>query len=137
MEPPAHIAPEAQARPSAGSRSLTVAGDKTPDKAVTDGDTASSPPPATAELIESARTLARSVAHEQGKSRQPGDALRERPFLPELDRALAKHSAGETRLANGLIRVTTASGTTYCLQPPPDFARGGPADMLSVPTTCP
>lgn len=135
-EPLAHIAPEAQGRPSASSRSVTVAGDKAPDKAVIDGDTASSPP-ATAELIENARTLARSMAREQEKSRQPGDALRERPFLPELDRALAKHSAGETRLANGLIRVTTASGTTYCLQPLPDFSRGGPADMLSVPTTCP
>lgn len=88
------------------------------------------------ELIESAREIVhkmvRESAHREGSRVQD-----ERSFQPELDRALKKTGAGEVRMAGGLIRVTTPSGRVYCMQAPPDFARGGLADVTSVPTNCP
>lgn len=90
-----------------------------------------------ADLIESAGKIARNVARAPEERQQGNGALHERPFLPKLDRALRKGNAGEMRFTNGLIKITTESGRVYCLQSPPDFARGGPVDMLSVPTNCP
>lgn len=136
-KPSARIAPGTHARVPANSRPAAVTVDKTPANADSGSDTAFASPPTAAELIESARRLARSMAHEQQRSTPADDTLREHSVLPALERALAKRPAGETRLANGLIKVTTASGATYCLQTPPELARGGPAEALAVPTTCP
>ncbi|MFA6445527.1 MAG: hypothetical protein WCV99_24595 [Sterolibacterium sp.] len=89
------------------------------------------------ELIDAARKAVRDMVRNQG-GREPRPGLEEdRPFLAALDRALRKPSPGEKRYADGLIRVTTESGKDYCLKPPPDFARGGPVELLAVPTNCP
>lgn len=48
----------------------------------------------------------------------------------------AANIAKEEVLANGIRRITTSAGTTYCLQPPPLFARDQ-ASLFNVPTTCP
>lgn len=94
-------------------------------------------PPAAVELMDSARATIREMAREQARH-QPGNAMHEdRPVLAGLDRVLRKAKAGEERLADGLIRITTESGRVYCLKPPPDFARDGPVAMLSAPTNCP
>ena len=61
----------------------------------------------------------------------------DRPILPQIDRALRHETPGERRLTNGLIRIVSTDGRVYCLQPIPDFARGGPVEMLSPPTNCP
>jgi len=121
-------------RPPASPRPLAIVDNKAIAPAA-----ASSPPPSVpaAELLESAHATARSLAREQERSLTTSGKLGERPILPELERALGKRIAGETRLANGLVKITTASGTSYCLQPPPESARGGPAPMLAVPTNCP
>lgn len=94
-------------------------------------------PRGSAELIESARESARESSRDRPGHSPRSPVPEDRPILPGLDRALRKAGAGETRHADGLIRITAASGQVYCLRPPPDFARGGPVDMLSVPTTCP
>lgn len=93
--------------------------------------------PAAAELIESARTIAREMAHEHTQGQAANAVQADRPFLPALDRALRKAEVGEERLASGLIRITTKSGRVYCLTPPPDMARDGPLAMMSTPTNCP
>lgn len=90
-----------------------------------------------AEIMASARAIGRETARaETWPSQDPG-AVEDRPILPQLDRALRRAAASERRLSNGLIRIVTAGGRVYCLQEPPDFARGGPAEMLAVPTNCP
>jgi hypothetical protein len=45
----------------------------------------------------------------------------------------------ETRLADGIVRVKTAWGTTYCLKMPPEYAyaSGGAVPGMAVPTNCP
>lgn len=96
------------------------------------------PPPRLA--IADLRTSARAIAREEPgreKSAAENGPTEVRSILPQLDRALRREPAGEHRLANGLIRVMSAGGRVCCLQPPPEFARGGPVETLSVPTTCP
>lgn len=94
----------------------------------------------TAELLDSAHGIVRQMARETAaQAHKPDqDAGRERPVLAPLDRSLnRKAAAGETRLANGILRIRTASGREYCLQPPPGYAAGGPVEALSIPTNCP
>lgn len=90
-----------------------------------------------AEWADSARRMARQWVQEQESPRAPSMPLAERPVLPALARALRKEAPGETRLANGIVKITTAFGASYCLRTPPDFTRGGPLAPLAVPTTCP
>lgn len=94
-------------------------------------------PYSAARLIESAHGLARQMVREE-TGRERGKSLPEdRPFLPQLDRALRKASASETQLAGGIVKITTESGRSYCFYSPPDTGRGGLADMPAVPSTCP
>ena len=58
-------------------------------------------------------------------------------ILPQLDQALGKPRPGVQRYESGLIKIVTAGGRVYCIQEQPNFARGGPVEPLSVPTTCP
>lgn len=103
-------------------------------------------PPVSADLLDSARRVARDIGRESardGVTGSPAVAGRgapvavDRAVLPELDRALHKRSAGEERLGGGILRITTESGRVYCLKPPADFVRDGPVDALAVPTNCP
>ena len=56
----------------------------------------------------------------------------------ELAKALKKQKAGETRFADGLIKIVTLSGKALCYTPLPDIvARGGPIEPTIVPTNCP
>lgn len=88
-------------------------------------------------LTGSAREVVREEAL-RGEVPAAGEAhSADRPILPALDRALRRESPGVRRLAGGLIRVVSESGTVYCLQEPPSYARGGPAELPAVPTTCP
>lgn len=121
-----HRAPMSFAADSAASDTPTA----TNDRVARQG-------PAAAELIESARTIAREMAHEHTKGQAANAMQADRPFLPVLDRALRKAEVGEERLASGMVRITTKSGRVYCLAPPPDMARDGPVAMLSTPTNCP
>ncbi|MDD5365691.1 MAG: hypothetical protein PHR30_10150 [Gallionellaceae bacterium] len=99
------------------------------------------PPPrrrnlSTAEILELAREIARqspSEAMPPDRSVLPED----RAILPGLDRALRRKTPGERRYADGMIKMVTPSGQVYCLKPPPEFARDGPAEALAVPTNCP
>lgn len=89
-------------------------------------------------VLDSARRLVRQFARERAAGASASDIVPpDRPALPELDRALRRPAAEEKRLANGIVKVATAFGTTYCLKPPPDLPRHGPADAVAVPTTCP
>jgi hypothetical protein len=88
-----------------------------------------------ASVFAQARTLAKAGTPATGTADQP--AWLEKPRAPQIEHALKRQSPGEYPLSNGLIRVVSASGQSYCLQPPPDFARGGPVEPTSVPTTCP
>lgn len=121
-----HRAPMSFAADGAASDTPTAASDRVERRA-----------PAAAELIESARTIAREMAHEHTQGQAANAMQADSPFLPALDRALRKAEVGEERLASGLIRITTKSGRVYCLTPPPDMARDGPLGMMSTPTNCP
>ncbi|MFZ2852945.1 MAG: hypothetical protein WAZ34_02390 [Rhodocyclaceae bacterium] len=88
------------------------------------------------DLLENARQTARDEAlriERQGKTDSP------RQDAPEnrLARALARPAAQERLLANGTYKITTSAGTTYCLNEPPDFNRGGLSTALRVASTCP
>lgn len=93
--------------------------------------------PSATRLVDSAHDIARKIAREQREDRRQNVPLADRPRLPELERALRQASAGEMRSASGLVRVTNASGGSYCLQPAAEFARSGLVEPLSVPGTCP
>ncbi len=90
-----------------------------------------------AALLESARKLA---SEDRGAPPPPSKetmTIFERPVLPQLARAFRREVPGETRLANGMIKVVTTTGAIYCLQPLPKFAQGGPIEPMIVPTNCP
>lgn len=93
----------------------------------------------TESLFDSARNIIRDEAHRAQQSKDEDSVdIRDRPVLPELAKALKKPEAGETRLANGVVKIVTRSGSSYCLKPLPDIvARGGPAEPAVVPTNCP
>ncbi len=103
----------------------------------------SAPPPSPQPRLDIAALLlsARAIAREEQARESPpfGGIARpqDRPVLPALDRALKREPPGEHYLGGGLTRVVTTSGRVYCLQAPPDFARGGPVEALAVPTNCP
>lgn len=85
-----------------------------------------------------AKTLERPAAALSAPPDKEQPGIEDRPVLPRLAHALKKRPAGETRLANGTIKVVTLSGTVYCLQPLPEavvlFSSITPP---VVPTNCP
>ena len=108
--------------------------------------TASSPPsipPSPSPLsIESVFDSAKSIARDEARRMAPSKAeeadVPNRPVLPELAKALKQQKAGETRFADGLIKIVTPSGKALCYTPLPDIvARGGPIEPTIVPTNCP
>lgn len=54
-----------------------------------------------------------------------------------MAKVLRRAPAGEIHFADGMVRITTAGGTSYCLKPQPAYMQGGPTQPLSVATTCP
>lgn len=88
-------------------------------------------------LMESAKKIAREGNRPQLSLPKETTNSFERPILPQLARALHRDPPGETRLANGMIKVVTTTGATYCLQPLPKFARGGSVEPTIIPTNCP
>lgn len=103
-------------------------------------DTPEQPSPPGVSIVD-ALAQARAIALETtGREEPPPDdagGLLDRPILPQLDHALRHEAPDERHLANGLIRIVSADGRIFCLQTPPEFARGGPVEMLMVPTNCP
>lgn len=133
--PQARVTRSDRGLPSVPSKSNTARNDVEEPRAT--DYTANLPHRGSAELMESGQDVVREMVREQ-ESRSRGNSGREdRPFLPELDRALKKASVGEKYLGNGIVQITTKSGRVYCLQAHPDFTRGGPVEMLSIPTNCP
>lgn len=98
----------------------------------------SQPTISAAQLQESARRIIRAEVKnaERGGlagNEHPPDAVEAR-----LAKALRAPSVGEKHLDNyGLVKITTVSGSSYCLKAPPDGPRGGLVDPISIPTTCP
>lgn len=86
-------------------------------------------------LLAAARALARETA--ASRDREELVPAGERPILPLLARAMQRETAGERRLADGLVRVVTADGRAFCLQAPPGVVRGDIVDPLAVTVTCP
>ena len=100
---------------------------------------ASSTPPMSADsLLEAAKGIVRDEARRMPPPDEEQPRIEDRPVLPQLAHALKRQPAGETRLANGTIKVVTLSGTVYCLQPLPEavvlFSSITP---IVVPTNCP
>lgn len=130
-ERPARIAHRGRSDPGAPSRSdAEPANTEKPSATVR---AVPLPNRGAAELIESARAIARETGREHETRPSDNGMQTDRPLLPALDRKLTRPKAGEDRRADGLTCITTASGQAYCLQPPPDFARGGPAEATSIP----
>lgn len=96
--------------------------------------------------LEHARDVVRDQIREESKEevrgrRDPPGSLPPpvlaRPILLAIDAALGRPVPGEQRLANGLLKVVSASGRVYCLQEPSPSMGGGLVPILSVPTNCP
>lgn len=117
---------------TAGNRPSTVSR-KTTEAAVSTPDEKPAAPLDTTRLLKSAREFA--IEEEQQAMRETSS----RALTPVgmLEKEL-QQARTETRLANGMLKITTAAGTTYCLQPPPHFVQNTPAAALyNVPMTCP
>ncbi|MEW6561699.1 MAG: hypothetical protein AB1400_00520 [Pseudomonadota bacterium] len=79
--------------------------------------------------LESAKHAAREEAQNTSK-------LEQKRAASPVGTLNAPSIAKEEVLGNGMRRITTSAGTTYCLQPPPVFARDQ-ASLYNVPVTCP
>lgn len=89
-------------------------------------------------LIDSAKNIMRDESRRQPLSIEDAINIGDRPILSELAKALKKLKPGETRFADGLIKIVTSSGSVYCMKPLPDIvAHGGPVEPTIVPTNCP
>lgn len=133
--PQARVTQSDRGPPSVPSRSNTARGEVEEPRAT--DHMANLQHRSSAELMESGQDIVREMVSEQESASRGISMPEERPALPALDRALKKASAGEKYLGNGIVQITTKSGRAYCLQAHPDFTRGGPVEMLSIPTTCP
>ena len=73
-------------------------------------------------ILAAAREIARSEAplDGHGASRQAAP-IADRALLPGLAKALENKGAGTrvSQYSNGMVKVESADGSTYCLQPPP------------------
>ncbi len=108
--------------------------------------TASSPPslppspspPSMESVFDSAKGIVRDEARRLAPSKAEETEIPDRPVLPALAKALKKPKAGETRFADGVIKIVTPSGKAFCYMPLPDIvARGGPIEPTIVATNCP
>jgi hypothetical protein len=90
-------------------------------------------------VLDAARSLAREEERKLAPSQAGSPSLSERPASPEIARILAKKEgkSSVTQQADGSVKVITAYGTVYCMQPPPGFTLGGPAPAMYIPMTCP
>ena len=85
--------------------------------------------------LDASLDLIREEAANIERTEAEREKLRLNTPLAQLQQALRQpHS--ETRLANGLLKVTTESGASLCYQPAPNFARDI-AGLYGIPTTCP
>lgn len=114
-------------------------------------DTTDSTPaaaPDSAPLITSSSMLsnARDQIRQEARQRSAYQQAQRHGFLETagdekasaLGRALQKTDAGEKRLANGIVQITNADGSVYCLQATSDLRqRDTPVALLAVPSTCP
>ncbi len=104
-------------------------------------ETSSATPPtasfSTAEILESARVIARTGSPSGATLK--ADAKGERAILPALEHSLNKDKKvpGSMQMIDGLVKVTTPSGTEYCLRPPPTTAPGAGFEITVVATNCP
>ena len=98
----------------------------------------SSSAPSFESVFDSAKGIARDEAKRMAPLKAEETDVPDRPVLPALAKALKKQKAGETRFADGLIKIVTPSGKAFCYMPLPDIvARGGPIEPTIVPTNCP
>ena len=90
-------------------------------------------------ILAAAREIARSEAQldGHGASRQAAP-IADRALLPGLAKALENKGAGTrvSQYSNGMVKVESADGSTYCLQPPPAIQQLG-VPQVSVAVTCP
>ena len=95
-------------------------------------------PPSIESVFDSVKGIVRDEARRMAPSKAEETDVQDRPVLPQLAKALKKQKAGETRFADGLIKIVTLSGKALCYTPLPDIvARGGPIEPTIVPTNCP
>lgn len=129
--------------PSNQSESSRVVDLQNPRKATETGEGDGNGAPArmhdTQALLNSAYQIAREAgrSHQEAKERSP--ALSDRPALPELARLLAVNSviSGVTEYADGVIKVVTESGNSYCMQTRSNLPEDGLVKPESIPMTCP
>jgi hypothetical protein len=88
------------------------------------------------EVMEQVRRTARdeAIRIERTKSRQASASAA--PSDARADPSQPLRGPRERQFADGSVRIETAWGTSYCLKPPPEFARGGPGDGVTGPTNC-
>lgn len=102
--------------------------------------TESSAPPliSTRSFLDSVKNIVRDEARRIPPSKEEEPSIGDRPVLPELAKALKKQKVGETRFADGLIKIVTPSGRALCWRPLPEIvAHDGPVKPTIVPTNCP
>lgn len=97
----------------------------------------------TAQLLEYASKIAREVGRQEEKEAAKSKPKNALPYESDISRIIAKafpsSPPSETSVkefADGMLRISTPYGTTYCLQKTPESAKGGPAEPISVPLVC-
>lgn len=89
-------------------------------------------------LIDSAKNIVRDETRRKPPSKEEAINIEDRPVLPVLAKALKKFKPGETRFADGLIKIVTSAGSVYCVKPLPDIvAHGDSVEPTIVHTNCP
>lgn len=90
-------------------------------------------------ILAAAREIARSEVQVDGHGApRQAAVIADRALLPGLAKALENNAAGTrvSRYSNGMVKVESAAGSTYCLQPPPAIPQVG-VPQISVAVTCP
>ena len=90
-------------------------------------------------ILAAAREIARSEPQIDGLGTpRQAAAIADRALLPGLAKALENKGAGTrvSRYSNGMIKVESAAGSTYCLLPPPAIPQDG-VPQVSIAVTCP
>ena len=106
-------------------------------------DTFTNKPPAkiiasTEQLLASARIIALAEAKKIANKNTDSTQLADRAYSTEIDQVLAqkkKPEAGVTQYASGMIKIVSAYGTEYCVQP--STLPTAAFQSESIPMTCP
>lgn len=91
-------------------------------------------------LLDSAHQIATETGKRTPNQKSDDVPLSERPVLAKLAAALQekpKLKAGVIQYADGVIKIISDNGSSYCMQTESHLLKSGPVDPEGIPMTCP